>query len=43
MPDPRIWPIVKSEISQVLVGAASTLAMAANRNRADADFTVDDN
>ncbi len=42
MPDPRIWPIVKSVISQELVGVASTLVMEANRNRADADFIVDD-
>ena len=42
MPDPRIWPIANSVISQVLVGAVSTLAMAVNLKRADADFIVDD-
>ena len=42
MPDPRIWPIENSVISQELVGVVSTLVMAANTNRADADFIVDD-
>ncbi len=41
MPDPRIWPIAKSAISGVDVGAVSILVMAANPNRADADFTND--
>jgi len=41
MPDPRIWPIVSSEISGVQVGGISLLILAANTKRADADFTND--
>jgi len=41
MPDPRIWPIGRSEISSVEVGAVSLLILAANPYRADADITND--
>ena len=43
MPDPRIWPIVDSNISFELVPGTSILVLAENRYRADADFTNDSN
>jgi len=41
MPDPRIWPIVDSHISQEWVPSVSILVMAAHAHRADADFIND--
>ena len=41
MPDPRIWPIESSVETGVLVAGVSTLVLAANQNRADADFVND--
>ncbi len=41
MPDPRIWPIEGSAISGVLVLGVTTEVLAANPNRADADFVND--
>ncbi len=38
MPDPRIWPIENVTDGVTAVGLASTLVLAANANRADADF-----
>lgn len=41
MPDPRIWPIERVTDTHVEVLLASTLVLAANPNRADADFVND--
>lgn len=41
MPDPRIWPIESSEETGIEVYGVSTQVLAANPNRADADFTND--
>ena len=41
MPDPRIWPIKNVTDSFVAVGNTSTPVLAANANRADADFIND--
>ncbi len=41
MADPRIWPIAKSRIDRVEVGAVSIRVMITNANRADADLTND--
>lgn len=40
MPDPRIFPIISSEISFAIVGV-SGIVMPENRRRGDADFTND--
>ena len=41
MPDPRIWPIENPGISPAAVTGATSEVLAANANRADADFTND--
>ena len=41
MPDPRIFPIDSADDTVVLVGIASTLVLAANPFRGDADLTND--
>ncbi len=41
MPNPTIWPIVNPEISFAAVTGASSVVLAENPNRADADFTND--
>ena len=41
MPDPRIFPIPNSTETSVEVGLASTLVLAANPNRVDADLVND--
>ncbi len=41
MPDPNIWPIPTSNEIGVEVGLASAVVLAANPNRADADFVND--
>ena len=43
MPDPRIWPIESSGETGVAVFGISTQVLAANPNRADADFVNDGN
>ncbi len=39
MPDPRIFDIPNANDGGVVVGAISTLVLAANPNRVDAEFT----
>lgn len=41
MPDPRIWPIPNVTDNYVTVLAVSTLVLAANPNRVDAEFVND--
>ena len=41
MPDPRIWPIPNATETFVEVVLGSTLVLAANVNRVDADFVND--
>jgi len=41
MPDPRIWPIPSVNDTFATVGAVSTLVLADNVNRVDADFIND--
>jgi len=41
MPDPRIFPITSSNETGVAVTNVSTLVLAANANRQDADFVND--
>lgn len=42
MPDPRIFPVERANDGNALVGLVSTLVLAANPNRVDADFVNDD-
>ena len=41
MPDPRIWPIPSVTDTFATVGAVSTLVLAANVNRVDAEIVND--
>lgn len=41
MTNPRLWPVSSATDSFVEVGLASTLVLAPNPNRADADFVND--
>lgn len=41
MPDPRIWPIPRANDGAVAVGVVSSIALAANPRRVDADFVND--
>ena len=43
MTNPRLWPVGSAADSGVPVGLASTVVLAANPNRADADFVNDGN
>jgi len=41
MPDPRIFPVPNANNGAVMVGLVSTLVLAANPNRVDADLVND--
>jgi len=43
MPDPRIWPIPHATDTFAAVAGVSTLVLAANPNRVDAEFVNDGN